>query len=529
MISVRSWVGLLAALFLSAPLSAADAKAERYDGADELAARIDRLLEEAWKKADITPARPADDSEFLRRTYLDLSGRIPSVAETRAFLDDKRSDKRSRLVESLLAGQRYPTYFSSVWLTLLLPELNDSPRVQAQLFDRWLRDWLASDHGYDWMVRELLTATVEPGGGRDRTPFGSAPNIFFLSKENKPEELAGATSKVFLGVNLQCAQCHNHPFASWKKEQFWSFAAFFSETSFRGMRAPGREREPARARIGELTIPGTDKVVKAKYLGGKEAELKAGVSTRRTLVDWMTAADNPFFARTAANRLWAHFIGSGLIEPLDEMVGAETIPAHVAILDELAASFVKHKYDPRWLIRVITSTRAYQLSSARSHPSHEDGRQFSRMTLRGLSGEQLYDSLAVATGFRDQPGVGRGNPLGGGASRREFLTKFASTSDRATETQTSILQALTLMNGRLMSTATSLRSSEALVAVVEAPFLDVPGKVEVLFLSTLSRKPTTKEMDRFTRYVEKGSRQQGEALADVFWALLNSAEFVVNH
>jgi hypothetical protein len=274
-----------------------------------------------------------------------------------------------------------------------------------------------------------------------------------------------------------------------------------------------------------LTIPGTDKVVKAKYLDGKEPNLEDGTSSRQMLADWLTATDNSYFARAIVNRTWAHFFGTGLVEPLDEMAGTGKEPSHPELLDELAKGFANQKYDLRWLIRAVTATKAYQLSSARSHVSQDDPHQFGRMALRGLTGEQLFDSLAMATGFRIEASTGRGIRIGG--PREEFITKFSG-SERATETQTSILQALTLMNGSLMTTATSVSRSETLNAVIDSPFLDMPGKIEALYLATLSRKPAAKELSRLRTYIDK-SAAPGEALADVFWALLNSAEFVVNH
>jgi hypothetical protein len=516
--SFRPWAALLGVVLACAP-----SRADRYAGADELAARVDRLLEGAWKKADVTPARRADDAEFLRRVYLDLAGRIPSVTEARSFLADRRADKRKRLVESLLAGPRFPTRFASVWRALLLPEADVDLRVRLQgpAFERWLRSWLASGRGYDSMVRELLTASDQPGRGRLAvSPLG----IFYVAKENKPEEVAGTASRLFLGINLGCAQCHHHPFADWKREQFWAFAAFFSDLQPRRVdrRAPRERLRPA-----ELRIPGTEKVVRAKFLDGKAPTLGGGTPVRQVLADWMTAPDNPYFAKAAVNRTWAHFFGTGLVEPLDEMAGTESVPSHPAVLAELASAFAKQKYDLRWLIRAITATRAYQLTSARSHPSQDDPRRFARIPVRGLTGEQLFDSLAQATGYRDDGAAGRRNPFGIGTTRNEFLTRFAS-SERPTEAQTSILQALTLMNGKVMSAATNVRSSETLLAVVDAPFLDVPGKIETLYLAALARKPTSRELARLTRYVGR-SGTEGEALADVFWALLNSAEFVLNH
>jgi hypothetical protein len=326
-------------------------------------------------------------------------------------------------------------------------------------------------------------------------------------------------------VNLGCAQCHNHPFAEWKRDQFWSFAAFFSDLQAR--RPPERGRRPERFPTGQLKIPGTEKVVKARFLGGKDADIEEGTSPREMLVDWMTAPENPFFARALVNRLWAQFFGIGLVEPLDEMSGAGKEASHPEVLEELARAFADHKFDLRWLVRAITATKVYQLSSARTHQSQDDPKQFARMALRAMTGEQLFDSLSQATGFQLAQPQGRGFAIGG--PREDFITKFSS-SERPTEAQTSILQALTLMNGRVISTATSVRGSETLLAVIDSPFLDLTGKIEALYLAALSRKPTTTELARLKSHVEKGSTaEQGEALADVFWVLLNSAEFVVNH
>ena len=348
--------------------------------------------------------------------HLSRPGRPHPFRDRSALLPRRPPGRQAqRLVESLLAGPRYPTYFASVWLKLLLPETSDNLRLQARGFEGWLRNWLASDRGYDSMVRELLTPPAQSAQIRQARVAPGGSNLFYIAKENKPEELAAAASQLFLGVNLGCAQCHNHPFASWKRDQFWSFAAFFSNVQNRGRVGGPRRRTPASV-PNQLTIPGTDKVVKPKYLDGTQPKIEDGVSGQQVLLDWMTAADNPYFARAAVNRLWAHFFGSGLVEPLDAMVGAEAPQSNVAVLDELAGAFVKQKYDLGWLIRAVTSTKAYHLSSARSHPSQDDPRQFACMALRGLSGEQLFDSLSQATGFRDEGFAGRGNALGLGAA-----------------------------------------------------------------------------------------------------------------
>jgi hypothetical protein len=532
----RTWAALACAL-AALPSYAAD----RYAGADALATKIDQRLEAAWKQANVTPAADADDSEWVRRAYLDLAGRIPSVTEARAFLSDKRENRRALLVEKLLAGPRHATHFATVWRNLLLPEGNVNFQVRFSVpgFEKWLRDWVVSERGYDAMVSELLTTAINPGRGGLVFGGPSGPAPFYSAKEYKPEEIAGAVARTFLGVNLGCAQCHNHPFADWKREQFWSFAAFFSGIKVQ-RRGDFVSAEAEKTDRHEIEIPGTDKVVKAKYLNGQQAEIAKGAKSREVLAKWMTAKDNPYFARAVVNRTWAHFFGTGLVEPLDEMSGTESQPSHPGVLDDLANAFVEHNYDLRWLMRAVTATKAYQLSSRRSHPGQDDAKLFAKMALRGLTPEQLYDSVAMATGFQEAARGGGFYDAGG--ARTEFLTKFANGADRPTETQTSILQALTLMNGRVVTNATNLTRSETLAAVADAPFLDTAAKIEALYLAALTRRPTPKEISRMAAFVEKGGAADGppkdakekrerrsEALADVFWVLLNSGEFVLNH
>jgi hypothetical protein len=526
-----SWLVGCCVLIAAGPASGASApaRADRYPDADTLGRLIDRRLDEGYRTAKVAPAVLADDSEFVRRAYLDLLGRIPTVSETRAFLNDRRSDRRTLLVEKLLDSPRYASHFAVVWRTLLLPEASASfqARAQASPFERWLRDWLDAGHGMDWMVRELVAmplARANPNVQFVGQP-GSGPSGFYAAKQFQPEELAAAVSRLFLGVNLGCAQCHNHPFASWKKEQFWSFAAFFS-----GIDRQGRSDENRH----EITIPGTTKVVKARFLDGKQPAIAAGVRARLVLADWIVSKDNPYFARAIVNRMWAFLFGTGLMEPLDEMAGTESRASHPELLDELARGFAEHNFDLKWLIRTITSSQAYQRTSLRSSVGQDDPRLFARMHLRGLTAEQLFDSLATATGYQAPDSR---NPFAGSAVREEFRGKFSNATDRPTEVQTSILQALAMMNGRLTSEATDLQRSATLSAVIDAPFMTTPAKIEALYLAALARKPTAKELTRLVRYVDGGGvsrasdkeKRHAEALADVFWAILNSGEFKFNH
>jgi hypothetical protein len=488
-----------------------------------LAAKIDELVAQRWKANKVKPALLADDAEFLRRVSLDLTGRIPRVAEVRSFLDDVKQGKRQRLIERLLETPQFVQHFANYWRAQMLPQGNQQVQFQAPNFEKWLHKKIKENAAYDKLVRELLTFETNPQAGR-RPPvnqFGETPFAFYTANEQKPENLAASASRLFLGVKLECAQCHKHPFAKWTKEQFWEFAAFFSEVR-PAFFAPGRQPVPVKR--GEIKMPGTDKIVKARFLDGKVPQWNKDDSARSTLVDWMTSAQNPYFAQTSVNNLWAYFFGVGLIEPIDEP--ENNPPSHPELLKELSSQFVAHQYDVKFLIRAITSSKAYQLSSAVTHPSQKDERLFARMSVKGMSPEQIYDSLAQAVSLPQ-----RANVRGGvGTPRAEFLARFAST-DKRTERQTSILQALALMNGKFIADATSLDRSATLAAVADAPFMNTAQKIETLFLATLTRKPRADEASKLATYVNSGGARQDAraALADVFWALLNSPEFILNH
>jgi len=546
------WVPGLTALLLACGTAAgaepsAKAKDPAIRDAQALAEKIDQHVAKRWANLKAEPAPLADDAEFLRRVYLDLAGRIPSVEEARTFLADKRADKRARLVEQLLAGSRYVTHFTNVWRALLIPEAGNNFQVRLQQggFETWLKQQVAKNASYDQLARDLITAPVAGQGLNPAAFLGGgdpSPLTYYLAKEFRPENLAAGTARVFLGVSVECAQCHNHPFADWKREQFWGLAAFYS--GIRSQRLmdfllPSGDDSSKR----ELAIPGTDKVVQAKFLDGTEPAWKPNDKSRATLAEWMTSPENPYFARAAVNRMWAYFLGTGLVEPVDEMVGVESKPSHPELLDLLAKEFAGHKFDLKFLIQAITSSKAYQLTSVATHKSQDDPTLFARMPLKGLTAEQLFDSVAIATGYRDSGGGDDlfSGILGGNRSARsEFLTKFAP-SERAVDAQTSILQALTLMNGKVIADATSLEKSETLLAVVDAPFATTAERVEALYLATLSRKPEAKELDRaakFVQHAEKSAKDTDDkarraassnALADVFWALLNSPEFILNH
>ncbi|MGE3807267.1 MAG: DUF1549 and DUF1553 domain-containing protein [Gemmataceae bacterium] len=523
------------ALLLAAPSVQAGPQDNR--DALALAAKIDQLIAARWQKEGIKPAAQADDAEFMRRAYLDLAGRIPRVSEARAFLEDTRSDKRERLVEELLESPQYVNHMTNTFRALMLPSSNNN-RFLDPNFSTWLSRQFRDNVGYDEMVRELLTAPVVFNGRNPRAvnqPGAGSVLAFYQANELKPENLAATTSRLFLGIKLECAQCHDHPFASYTRKQFWELAAFYAGIESRGQNG-FYQATGDKDNVHEIKISGTDKLVQARYLDGSEPKFQTDTPVRETLAGWITAKENPYFARATANRLWAHFFGIGIIEPLEEP-SDDNPPSHPELLDEMAKQLAAHNFDLKFLMRAIVNSKTYQLSSAIDGEA-ADERVFQRMALKGLTPDQLCDSLARATGFRarGQPNQRFNGVIQLGTARGEFLNKFAS-QDKRTEFQTSILQALTLMNAKFINDATDSKSvdqslNERMAAVWDAPFLDTPAKkIEALYLSTLSRKPRSNELDRLVKYVESGGPKKDPktALGDVFWAILNSPEFFFNH
>jgi hypothetical protein len=488
MIAHRVFGGLATLLLFCSNLGAAE-----MPDAQATARRIDSLMSAAWRKGGVTPAAPASDPEFLRRVYLDLAGRIPELEEVRTFLAETGANKRTKLVDKLLNDNRYHAHFARMWRDLLVPTLAPKGMNFAPL-EEWLRERFADNTHYDQITRELVTKNRRSPLGKNGLPPPQALYMQFLGTD--PGNVAASMARVFLGLNLECARCHNHPFANWTQDQFWQLAAVFGDvedTPFRVAWAP------------RIRIPNTGRTVFAVLPDGTPVKESPG-SPQDQLAAWLTRPDNKFFARTAINRVWAIFFSVGLSEPLDD---AEEVPGfHAAALEELVRTFVQSGFDIQFLIRTITATRAYQLTTVVSHKSQNTPGAFAAMTVKSLTAEQLADSIAVAIG-EERP-----------AERAAILARFAGSNG-----EMSILQALWWMNGNVMARATM--SSRTLLKVANDGKLDTRGRVEELFFVTLSRKPLPVELDRFVKYVEsKPADKQVYALGDVFWVLLNTTEFM---
>jgi hypothetical protein len=497
----------------------------------ELTQRIDDSLARLWQSNGIKPVHEASDAEFMRRLYLDLTGRIPSVSEAQTFLEDTAPNRRELLVDRLLAHRDHATHLAAVWRGILLPSTVDLSRVGGPAkFDQWLADRFEANAPYDQIVRELLLAQ-----GRVTE---SGPLLFYAALKLNPEELAARTSRAFLGVRMDCAQCHDHPDEDTNISQhdFWSFAAFFAQISRpRGkMEMTSPVLQVRDNKRGEVTIPESDEVVPPRLpLSASDiSESADGPARRQQLVDWLTSTHNGQFARAAVNRAWASLFGRGLVEPVDDMRPANK-PIAPEVLETLSRDFAASKFDLRRLLRAMVLTKTYQLSSQSPESDPAKSLHFAQMNIKSFTAEQLYDCITVATRqavvSNDATGL-TGLERIGDMSRDAFIAQFRAPDGHITDYHAGIPQALTLMHGGLIHSATDLATS-GLLKSLAAPFFTDDQRLDTLFLSTLSRYPDPAEREVMMKAVKaaKTDPDRQQALGDVLWALLNSAEFSFNH
>jgi hypothetical protein len=415
----------------------------------ELSERVDNELAAVWQANGIRPVGPATDAEFMRRVYLDLTGRIPNANEVRDFLENPSTDRREALVDQLLAHRDHATHLAAVWRSVLLPAETDLSRLGGTVrFDEWLAERFAENAPYDQVVRELLLAK-----GRVAE---SGPLLFYAALRLNPEELAARTSRAFLGVRMECAQCHDHPFDEVSQSGFWSFAAFFARIS--RPRGKMEMTSPVLAvrdnQQGDVTIPESDEVVPPRLplTASAISDAADGPSRRKLLVDWLTSPNNGQFARATVNRMWSHLFGRGLVEPVDDMRPANA-PIAPEALETLSRDFAASKFDLRRLLRALVLTKSYQLSSRSEESDPSRALHFAQMNIKSLTAEQLYDCIAVAlqqggmvAAASAQPGLERFADT----SRQGFIEKFRAPAGQVTDYHAGIPQALTLMHGSLI-------------------------------------------------------------------------------
>ena len=489
------------------------------DATQHMARRVDELLAAAWERAGVLPAPPADDAAFLRRTTLDLTGLVPTAFQAQSFLLDHSPNKRQRLIDDLLASPAHANHLANLWLRLLVPQdALAQQRDLARSLQTYLRLAFADNRRFDVLVADLLTAT---GDARD------APAVLFYTARNlKPEELAAATSRLFLGLQLECAQCHNHPFDRWKQRDFWGLAAFFARLR---QHPTQRDTGPPRlfdADTGELTMPNSAEIALPAFPGDPTPRSTRAPNRRRLLALWIVSRDNPYFARASVNRVWAQLFGRGLVEPVDDL-SDHNPPSHPELLAELADFFVASGYDLHALYRTLANTRAYQLSSRLGPEALPPPELFSTMALKPMTAEQLFDCLLRAT--RRPVVYEQAGPSSAEVLRDAFVARFASASPRPSEFAAGIPQVLTLMNGTLVHELTSPESS-SLIEALEAPYLNDAQRLDLLTLSVLARWPSEEERAEWLAYLAPGTpSERRQRLADILWAQVNSIEFIFNH
>ena len=504
---------------------------ERELDAIALGKLIDKKIEQRLDAENVEPAPIAGDAEFLRRVYLDVTGKIPHASAVRDFLNDESPDKRERVVDELLESPSYIIHYTNLWRAAMIPEADADPQIQFALpgFEAWLRSRIAENRNFAEIVEEMLTLPIDQESVIGfQQPNEPTPAAFYRAKEAKPERLAASTARLFLGVRIDCAQCHDHPFDDWKQEQFWKHAAFF--TDIPQIPIPGQEMQARKESAGTIAIPDKDTIVEATFLTSSDAVPKSQNRNREALAEWIISEKNPYFAKAAANRIWSYHFGVGLVEPMDDF-SPHNPASHPELLELLADAFVASNYNFKFMIRAITSSQTYQRSSQSSDDSQQRLSLFARMPVRGMTAEQIFDSLAVAIGYRQPFDPEQPLNFNNDQSRQEFLANFGSQTESAPDRTTTILQALSLMNGDFVGDATDIADSRTLAAVIDSPFLNLGEKIESMYLSTMSRKPTDEELQTMLTYASQANDPGADPddFADIFWVLLNSSEFLLNH
>lgn len=507
------------------PALAADSQAENAAGASAkpdplvLSRIIDREIEQRLEAEKIPLSPPADDAEFYRRVTLDITGIIPAADKVKAFLDSKDPDKRAKAIDELLASPRYGQHLADIWQSILFTRTTDNRRLQPTALIEWLTKRFNDNQSWDKMVTELLTAS----GKQDQNGAVS----FFLSNPSV-DKMTDITTRAFLGVQLQCAQCHNHPFTNWKQDEYWGMAAFFMK-----VRPDGNVRQAVQQGnspgISEVTsvrrgrLPEGGRVLPPKFLQGERAKVNSSEPYRPVLARWLTSANNPYFAKAMTNRMWSQFMGRGFVNPIDDMHEGNE-PSHPVLLAVMSEHFKSSGFDLKYLVRAICNSKTYQRTSKPVPGNEESGALFGHMTVKVMSPEQLFDSLSQVAG-RMEPG--RDRPRGAGrfvGNSRAAFVAFFKTEEGAdpTEYQAGIPQVLRLMNSG------QLNNPALLNQVVRSGKSD-KEIIEHLYLATLSRRPTSAELERKLAYVEARKGSISKAYGDILWALLNCSEFTLNH
>ena len=534
----------------AAELAATDGKSAVPSSAvtdDDIIAFIDAQIRQGWKDFGVAPSAKAPENEWCRRVYLDLLGRTPTVIELDEFLKSPGPNKKAKLIDKLLGDEKYVQDYARNWTTIYTNMMigRPQPREDRMPYNRegmqqYLRSSFLRNKPYDQMAFELVSATGATKPGEEG--YNGATSFLIGKLQENATEATSRTARYFLGLQVQCTQCHNHPFNDWKQDQFWSMNAFFRQTKMYQQRMgravdtaqlvnedfSGEGSTPSEAEIYFELRNGTMAVAYPTFVDGTKINASGYVKevNRRAELGKLIIKSE-YFGKAIANRLWGHFLGYGFTKPVDDL-GPHNLPSHPDLLDRLGVEFASHGHDLKKLMRWITLSEAYSLSSKitggnkKDDPTLGEKPRFSHFYLRQMEAEQLYESLMAATE------AGAGNYEEREAKKAQLLSQFTLTfgndeGDEATTFNGTIPQVLMMMNGELVKDACSMETGGFLQKLSS---MSGSEAVEKMYLATLARKPTGVELGALAAAMRTGG---SEAYQDIFWALLNSNEFIFNH
>ncbi len=487
---------------------------------------IDKVVFKKLKSLGLPASAISTDATFLRRVTVDIAGRLPTLEETTAFLEDTSPNKREALVQRLLNSTAYAEYFANKWSAILRNKRRaDVDKGATFGFHDWIRHSFHNNKPYDQFVREIITAS---GDARSNPPVA-----WYREVKDQAAQVED-TAQLFLGLRIQCARCHHHPFEKWSQQDYYGFAAFYAQVGRKKGYTAGEARIHHRRGVAAARNPKTGETVKPTGLGGEELTIPALEDPRHELVDWMAAKDNPFFAYALVNRYWKHFFGRGLVDPEDDM--RVTNPAsNPELLDALAQDFIASGFDLKHLISTICNSTTYQLSSLPNEWNQSDKQNFSRYYPKRLNAEVLLDSIDQVTGtqtrFNGAPTGMKAVQLPDNGFNSYFLTVFGRPeSSSACECERSgeanLAQSLHLLNSsEIQGKLTSGRAAK----LANDKKREHAEKINELYLLAFSRKPTQQETDIAMAHIEKNEKNVKFAYEDIVWALINTKEFLFNH
>lgn len=492
---------------------------------------IDEHVFARQKALQLSPAPLASDGVFLRRVYLDTIGTLPTVDEARAFLDSKDPHKRAKLIDALLARDEFGDFWALKWADVLRGSPVTISERGVHSFHRWLVRNFAEDRPLDQFVRELLT-------GLGNTLHKPAANFYRVART--PEEAAETVAQLFLGVRVQCARCHNHPFENISQTDYYGLAAFFARVRYKGQRFGLDDEVVYLERGGEVNHP-TRRMVQEPVAFGTAfgKQLRPEDDRRQRLADWLTGPNNPYFARALANRIWFHLLGKGIVDPVDDFRESNP-PSNPELLSALADDLVKNGFRMKPLMRSILNSHTYQLAADGPAPGPNAAanpeRYFTRTGVRMLMAEQILDAVSQVSGvaetFKGYPKGTRAIAIAEGSVDHHFLQAFAKpvrdvTCECAREEDPSLPQMLHLLNNAGL--VEKVKSPQGRIAIWLAAKKSPTEIVELIYLATLSRRPTPNEAEIVNRHLAKLGADKSAGLQDLQYALINSSEFLLRH